>query len=264
MIHLSHDDLVLHYYGETPAGDAAHADAHLASCAECHAAFARLQQVLALVDQVPVPDPGPAFEATTWARLQDRLTAPPRPWWQPWSPWLAWAPVGATAALVAGAFLAGWLTRSVPAPSSAPANAPVVAQGGGEDQVRTRVLLVAVGDHLQRSERVLSEVLNGPDAGNASLDVEQARAADLVAASRLYRQTATITGDGALEDTLEDLERVLQEIANAPPETAKQELDALRAQVESRGLLFRVRVLTNDLRAREVQDAQTRPKGPTS
>jgi hypothetical protein len=264
MTHLTHDDLVLHYYGETPAADEPAVDVHLGACEECQAAFARLQQVLALVDEVPVPDPGPAFEATTWARLQDHLSAPPRPWWQPWNSWRAWVPVGATAALVIGAFLAGWLTRSVPAPSTAPANAPVVSGNGGEEQVRTRVLLIAVGDHLQRSERVLSEVLNGPDVSNASLDVERERAADLVAASRLYRQTATLTGDDALEDTLEDLERVLQEIANAPPETAKQELDALRAQVESRGLLFRVRVLTNDLRAREVKDAETRPKGPTS
>jgi len=50
MTHLTHDDLVLHFYGETPAAAAAGTDAHLASCAACHAEFARLQQVLAMVD----------------------------------------------------------------------------------------------------------------------------------------------------------------------------------------------------------------------
>jgi hypothetical protein len=33
--HLTEDDLILHYYGETGHGDEARIDAHLASCAEC-------------------------------------------------------------------------------------------------------------------------------------------------------------------------------------------------------------------------------------
>ena len=73
-----------------------------------------------------------------------------------------------------------------------------------------------------------------------------------------------MTGDGALEATLDDLERVLLEIANGPAEVSSEDFRALRAQIEGRGLLFRVRVLTNDLRAREARAIDTRQKGPTS
>ena len=78
-----------------------------------------------------------------------------------------------------------------------------------------------------------------PDIGS-----EQSRARDLVAANRLYRQTAVQAGDeGEIGDLLDELERVLLEIANAPPDAARGDLDALRAHIEQRGLLFRVRVV---------------------
>ena len=40
-----HDDLVLHYYGES-GDDTARLDLHLASCAECRGALQRLQQAV--------------------------------------------------------------------------------------------------------------------------------------------------------------------------------------------------------------------------
>ena len=33
--HLSEDELILHYYGETERADEARVESHLASCAEC-------------------------------------------------------------------------------------------------------------------------------------------------------------------------------------------------------------------------------------
>jgi hypothetical protein len=259
--HLTHDDLVLHYYGES-GGDTASVDAHLAACDDCRGAFARLQRTLAMVDAAPAQEPPAGFEARVWARLEPHLATP---WWHDLVTLrMAWAPIGALAALALTAFLAGWFAREVPVREAAPA----VGDAPTGDRLRTRVLLVAVGDHLERSTRVLSEVMNASDARSADFSVERARASDLVAASRLYRQTAQVTGDDVLEDTLDALERSLLEIANAPTDMTSQELAALRSQIERRGLLFRARVLTDDLRARDTsaapQSGAARQKGPTS
>jgi hypothetical protein len=85
------------------------------------------------------------------------------------------------------------------------------------------------------------------------LRAEQAMARELVAANRLYRQTAEQTGDGSTGDVLDELERVLLEIANTPDDATRAELDALRARIASRGLLFKVRVVHSEMRERERQ-----------
>ncbi len=111
---------------------------------------------------------------------------------------------------------------------------------------------------------VLSEVMNAGDLGPAELVSDRDRASDLVTANRLFRQSAELAGDDSMDEVLEELERVLVEIANAPADLSAIELDALRARIERRGLVFRVRVLSDDLRARQ-QDAATVPtKGSTS
>jgi hypothetical protein len=115
------------------------------------------------------------------------------------------------------------------------------------------VLVVAVVDHLDRSQMVLLEVLNA-DAENAGeLAAEQTLARELVAANRLYRQTAAQTGDGTTGDVLDELERTLLEIANTPADASKDDLDVLRARIASRGLLFKVRVVHSEMRERERQ-----------
>ena len=57
------------------------------------------------------------------------------------------------------------------------------------------------------------------------------------------------------------LERVLIEIANAPPDVSARELDALRAEIEQRGILFRLRVVSSEMRTRESVMSPT-PTGP--
>lgn len=249
--HATHDQLVLHYYGED-AADAVGVAAHLTSCEACRADLDRLRRVLALVDTATDGEPPVGYEATLWARLQDQLERP-QPWWRRLTtdgP-LRWAMAGTLAAGLVGAFLAGWLARDVASPAPAPAEASAAP-------VRTRVLVVAVGDHLERTQMVLSEVMNAGDLGVAELVSDRARASDLVAANRLFRQSAALAGDDSMNDVLEELERVLVEIANAPADLSAAELDALRVRIERRGLVFRVRVLSDDLRARQ-PDAATTP-----
>ncbi len=251
-MHLNHEDLVLHYYGEMPAGERRRAGEHLLACAACADEYAQLREALGLVDHAPVEEPGPGFEREVWARLQPHLTRVP--WWRRGVAGgrVSWVAAGAMAATLAVAFLGGWLARDR---SIDPAPAGVEAEAGLE-----RVLLVAVGEHLERSQMVLVELMNAGDDEAVVFAGGQDGVADLVAANRLYRQSAAQAGDGTMAEVLEELERILVEIANAPPDVADVELTALRERVERRGILFRVRVLTSEMRAREQQTVTDRQR----
>lgn len=258
-VHPTHDELVLHYYAE-PTAVAAQVNAHLASCAACRAELDHLRHTLALVDESAEGEPPPGYEAVLWARLQDALITPP--WWRRWlhdGP-VRWAMAGTLAAVLLGAFLSGWLARDVTAPS--PTAAPAFARADTATVPR-RVLVAAVSDHLERVQRVLAEVLNAaPNPDDAA--GERDRAGELVAMNRLFRQSADLAGDTEMDQALEQLERVLLEIANTPDAMPEADRAALRARIERDGVLFRVRVLSEELRARQQADPAEDTKGRSS
>ena len=247
-MHVTEEELILHYYGEAQNGAAV--DDHLGSCAACRQEFSGLQQALALVDTDTVPDPGPGFERRVWARLEPELEAQRHSSW--WS-WLRPTPTrlagaAGAAAVVVAAFVAGRVSGPAPTPAPAPSQAAATPA----DQSNEGVLVLAVVDHLDRSQMVLIELMNADlDQPVVNITSEQSRARDLVAANRLYRASAAQAGDDTTGDVLDELERVLIEIANAPEDASKTELDALRARIASRGLLFRVRVVNSEMRQRE-------------
>jgi hypothetical protein len=219
--HLEDDDLVLHYYGE---GDGACVP-HLETCPECRA---RLESLRAALGRVPdeVPEPGPDYEDRLWERIRPGLALSPAadsprrsvPWQR------IVIPAGLAASLVL-AFLLGRHTR------------PPAAEEGA---VRERILLVAVGDHLERSEVLLLELLNAEDPK------APAEAEELLAENRLYRQAALRAGDGGIASVLDELERVLVEAAAAPAPGAG--LEELRQRIESHGLVLKVRKVGTRLR----------------
>src|SRR5688572_17852804 len=261
MTHLSEDDLVLHHYGEEGRPDAA---AHLADCAVCRGALASLRHMLDAVDSAPVPEPDSFLASRVWARLEPRLAAraetrgatKARGALRSVVHTRRWAAAASILLLVLASFLAGvWRGR-----------------GAGDDsipeEIRQRVLQVAVADHLERSELLLTELLNGVNArtGPAAADgsdqtpARLAQAETLVAAGRIYRQTASAAGDQGLAALLGDLERVLLEVAHNDDPSAGSRLEGLRKQVESSGILFKVRVMSRHLRGPWPQPAPDRPE----
>jgi hypothetical protein len=241
MNHLSEEQLVLFYYGE-PA-EAAGVEDHLAECETCRADFRSLQLVLNTVDSAPVPERQAGYGEAVWQRIENKLGARPARrgfrWW-------IWAP--ALAMLLLSAFLVGRLSR----------RSDVLAS---QQQVRERVLLVAVGDHLERSQMVLAELSNAPEQkGRLDISDERELAAELVDDNRLYRETARTTGDTAVASVLDDLERVLLEIAHSPSEISSAQLADLQQEIESRGLLFKVRVLGSNVRDEESKPVRAQNK----
>jgi anti-sigma factor RsiW len=194
--HLTEDELVLHYYGEMSADEERRAAAHLQDCRECHAELRTLQRVLAVVEERAVSDIElPAhFERTVWARLEPNLR-PDRPTLLSWlvlSPArLAWAAV--VLVLVTAAFVAGRLSPG----SVAPAGETTATAA----QLRERVLLIDLAEHLDRSETMLVELASAGSDEGIDLSRERARAGQLVADNRLYRQTAAASGDAARQWT---------------------------------------------------------------
>ena len=93
-----------------------------------------------------------------------------------------------------------------------------------------------------------------------SIDVSdaQAWAADLVDANRLYRQAAIRDGDTMVADVLDELERNLLEIVHGPSTLTPAQLDQLRVRLDAAALLFKVRVLHDELRERETAPASPR------
>ncbi len=241
MNHLTEEQLILHYYGEE--GDTLAAEQHLDECEGCRDLYGSLQRVLNVVDTLPVPVRGPEYGAQVWQRLESRLPGRRRFWTFP-SPW-RWAVAGtAIAGLMVAAFVAG---RFYPPPQ---VKRPV-QMAATDPQAGERILLVAVGDYLERSQMVLVELANANPKVPMDISSTQERAADLVSESRLYRQTAAHTGNTAVASVLDDLDRVLMEIAHAPSEISPGELEKLRQRLEAEGILFKIRVLGSNVRNQE-------------
>ena len=242
MSHLSEDELILHYYKEADAP--AHAAQHLAECGECAGQFAALSQVLLSVEAAAVPERGAEYGAQVWQRIQGQVIArePKRRFaWSNLFGWRQLALAGAMAVLLVAAFLAGRYGRNAEGPQSAV----------NQQQVRERIMVVAVGEHLERSRMVLVELVNAPEGGTMNLASTRGWAEDLVESNRLYRQTATQAGDKGLSSVLDDLERVLLDVAHSPDQISAAQFDALRKRIEAKGILFELRTVRGQLEQKQ-------------
>jgi hypothetical protein len=264
--HIGDEDLLLDYYGEITPEQRAVMRAHLESCADCRALDRELRAVLALVDSEPVPEAPPGFEREMWARLEPdvvsafrrtnvvsgfsrtkevRLKADTT-----WSFELPrWVLAASVAALAVGSFALG---RVWDTPTTSPHEAHTDTR-----ELSERMLRSEVEEHLERSQRVLVELVNSDDSAPVLLASDRERAADLVAAGRLYRRSAEGMGDADTRDLLEDVERVLVEIANGPDVESSNDLSDVRARITDQDLIFRLRVMTAAMQARERRARQT-------
>ena len=252
MKHMKEEELIA--YREGVAAQRAVIAQHLAACEECRAELERIEGVLAALDTLPVPNPGDDYGRHVWQQIAPRLPERPEPWWQAWFEPKRLGALGAVAALLVVAFLAGRLTK----------HTPTAMDVATKEQIRERVLVVAVGDHLGRSEMMLMELSNaaplGPAQNKVNISSEQHRAEDLLDENRLYRQTAMQEGDTALASVLDELERVLLDVAHGPDQVTPAQLEKIRQKIEAQGILFKVRVVGRELQERQ----QTTKPGPAA
>ena len=239
MNHLSEEQIVLHYYGD--AEEASEVERHLAACPDCRAEFARVQSTLKQIEPLEVPEPAAGFEEKTWLNLRDRLPEKGSFLKRLFGAQQKWALVGAMVVLLAAAFLAG---RFWPRPG------PQIAKQPPSQVNPQRVVLVAVGDHLERSQMLLVEIMNADTKGPINFSNEQAEARELLDSNHLYRVSSQQAGDPQVARLLDQLGRVLAEIANGPAEVSPGDLEQVRHTIQSEGLLFKVRVVGSEVNSR--------------
>jgi len=240
MHHLSDEELLLDFYGESTPADRIRVRAHLQGCQQCRALEYELRAVMTAVDTAPITEPPSGFEREMWARIEPLLPVQQtwRARWNGMMPRLAMA--ASVGVLMAAAFTAGRVWERPPAGLA----------GRSDQQHNERLLRAEVEDHLERSQRMLVELVNADYEIGPPIADDRARAADLVAAGRLYRRSAEQIGEAEIGSLLEDLERVLVEVANGPAEIAPEELSRLRQRIDDQDLVFRVRVVATEMRER--------------
>ncbi len=242
MKHRTEEELIGYRFGEVK--ERMEIAAHLKECAECRDAMTRIEAVFVALDAMPIPDPGEDYGERVWQRIAPRLAERKTRWWETVFVPQRLVALGGVLALVILAFVAGrWTKPRIP-----------VADQVDAAKVSERVLVVAVGEHLGRTEMVLMELENAPaQKGQKPINISetQRRAGELVEENRLYRQTALKDGDQAMASTLDELERVLLDIANSPEELTPAAFETIRKRIEAQGLLFKVRVVKQGLDERK-------------
>ena len=237
---LRDQDLILYYYGETR--DAERIRRRLEASGADRERYEELCRLLEMVEAPPVPEPDAEYGARVWRRLRPELRQPSlvdrlrdglAALWLP----RRLAAAGSIAMLVALAFTAG---RYWPAADAA---------RGLSAAGRERILLVSVGEHLERSEILLVELVNARQGALGAGD-EPRRAEQLLSSNRLYRQAARRSGQPAIAEVLEELERLLLDVAHLDltrGELPALELDELRERIEGGGILFKVQIVGSRL-----------------
>ena len=262
MKHLNLEQMIALYCGD--AERAATLEEHLRSCATCRASFQSLRHALDAYKNAPIPERDASYGPQVWYAIAPRLDAPqalPARRRVSWFRIRRFAVAGALAGVMVLAFFAGrhWPRKPMEAAAASPA------------QIRQGVLLVAVSDHLDHAQMVLMELTNadGDGAGrrtatpNVDIATEQARAQQLLVSNRLYEQTAQQAGDAEIENVLSALEPVLLEIAHSPDLVSTQQFQQIQDRIRSAGILFKVRVVSSDVRDKERSLARRNGQGQT-
>jgi hypothetical protein len=277
MKHLTDEQLALHYYGEG-VEDSAVVSEHLHECEQCRTNLAQLGAVLGSVE-IPVPERPENYEAIVWHNLLGYLpeAKAQTKWWQIGAA-QRWVAFGAVAALIIAAFYLGRVTQvqqgppivaqapqapqiqkipetQTPAevPSGPAGTRPVATTAANKGQGHDRILLVALGDHLERSQMVLVELMNATPGESLDISSQRQVAEDLVSENRLYRQTAARAKDKSVTNLLDELERVLVDIAHEPSKVTGPELANIKQRIEAQGIVFKVRVVGSQMNQRKQQ-----------
>jgi hypothetical protein len=236
MKHLSEDDLTALYYGERATDGSARL--HLAACRRCAADYDALKQTLDGILPATIPQRGGEYGEQVWRMLAPRLMPYELPAQRGGRRWMQWRPA---AAAIAGVMLAVLAFAGGRLWERHTKDTTRVTAAAGPQAVQ-RVVLVVVTDHLDRTERLLvalEHAVPGDSSENSEL---QSQARDLLASNRLARASASEAGDADLAGALERVGRLLAEVGNEPRLSAA-DLDLVRREMNSEGILFEVRVL---------------------
>lgn len=247
---ITDDDLTLLFYGEHDDPQLA---ARVAASEELSDRFDALSAELKLVDAYHPPHRGSDYGSDVWQRIAPRLreersgtTGRLRTWLATISqPRFSLAGALSIALVAVMAFMLGRnggqdsITRPLD-----PVNGSSVALAGIDSD---RLLTHSVSGHLEQVNLVLTQFANTTES--SSSDAEYAT--DMLVANRLYRQAAATQGNHKLAAFLAELEPLLIELAHEAQSGSPATRERMQKEVRN-GLLFRVRVMNNQLNKPEI------------
>jgi hypothetical protein len=268
MQHLTEEQLILFHYNET--GDSQRIARHLDACSACRHNYDSLSHTLGSMTLTRVPERPAEYGSDVWRRLAPQLASSQRNRLSRWiglamarigrpsfeypaSVRVLFAPrlwcIGAGVLLLASAaFLAG---RFWPQPASIPRVAQAHLGPPSSSAGEQRIPFKELGDHLERSQLALIELINSKTNGPVDISIEQVLARELVDVNRIFCRTAAHLDDGVVMSALEDLERALLEISNSPPRLSTEQFAELRRRLGPDAVLCKIKVVGAQLRARQ-------------
>jgi hypothetical protein len=243
-----------------PDREAERVRVHLGACPSCRGEFEGLKRAEdALRDDAardrPLPISSEAMRTRVMARIRT-AAAPARS--AAWNPALALAALG----LVGVGLLAGVLaTRQVTVPGGPPrlasrAEPPADTQVNNtefyERLEKTHVRANAAR-YLAEAQDVLIQVTAAADCPDSPKDSVDVRREAQTSRSLLRRRAALVSGSGetltAARGVMEEVEGVLQQVADLPQCTRRTDVDAIARRVDRKNLLMKIDMVAQELAA---------------
>ena len=256
MKNITNEDLILLFYGE-------HGDPKLAQkvagSEELSARFEQLSIELSLADNFVPPQRNENYGSAVWQQISAKLEPTTikqrgiKTWFgQLSTPSMSFAGATAIAVVAALAFVIGRQGVQAPAETTASLTSSevitrAVTATGAEKYTSVsldseRLLTHSVASHLEQVNLMLTQFSNT----SVSTAKDTKYATDMLVANRLYRQAASNQGDTQLAGFLASLEPLMIEMAYEAQKDSPATRERMQQEVQN-GLLFRVRVMNNQL-----------------
>ena len=232
---------------------------HVTACPSCRAELAQLSRVAsalqadAALDR-PLPISSEALRTRVLARIRTSSLEPvPR---QAWS----LAPAMAAFGLVGIGLLAGVLVTRSSGPTSEPAPAHGPLQASAETAVNDAAFYERLekshtranaARYLAEAQDILVQVRAAADCPDSPKDSVDVTVEAQTSRTLLMRRAALVSGSRgtlvAAQGVMEEVEGVLQRVAELPKCTRRKDVDAIARTVDQRNLLMKIDLVAQEL-----------------
>ena len=261
------ENLAAHLYGELEAAESRALQAHLGVCASCREELRGLQRVANLLtDEVLFPHEKEvdwkAFSRATVQRATGFKVAAPRAsgflaWWAQVRHAPVWASAAAALLLAAGAAVGTWGVMSFRSPEQVPVliqTTPAALQARLPQSMLSDLEASSAREgtqsYLSESRALLLSLLGPPiscDGSTIDIRDERVRSLDLIRRQRLIADDLERLPLARAREVCRDLSLFLMEVASLDDCVTAAQIRNLRDLAESRQLLLRIELLTDEM-----------------
>jgi hypothetical protein len=249
-------------------------DAHLESCEDCAAAYAKLKSALGIMGKREREEPEDVFWTGYWDRLADRLESPEKISDRSESRWkrlvqtLTVQPTWAygTAAAVGLLIIGVFIGKLVYGPSTGDKRgiAPIPIAESSPQSAEMTALDQRTERYLNRSKVLLLGLINfdaeTEDPYTLNLPQQRDISQNLVEEAGYLKSELSESADNKLLQLITDLEVILLQIANLESEYDLSAVDMVKSGVDRRGILLKIN-LEEMQRADRQADRSTKSDG---